>query len=51
VRSVLANVKAPHENVFLIFDDVRLPVGTIHMGTESGAGGQKGVIDIIFDHS
>jgi len=43
VRSVLANVKAPHENVFLIFDDVRLPVGTIHMGTESGAGGQKGV--------
>jgi len=46
VRAVLANVRAPHENVFIIYDDVRLPLGSIHMSTESGAAGQKGMKDV-----
>jgi len=47
VRTVLANVRAPHENVVLIYDDTRLPLGSIRMSTESGAGGQKGVKDVL----
>src|SRR5438067_1919000 len=39
--------KIPLENLIVIFDDLDLPIGTIRVKPEGGAGGQNGMKDII----
>jgi PTH1 family peptidyl-tRNA hydrolase len=39
--------KIPLENLMVVFDDLDLPIGTIRVKPEGGAGGQNGIKDII----
>lgn len=39
--------KIPHENVLVVCDDLNLPFSRLRFRTDGGAGGQKGLIDII----
>lgn len=39
--------KIPNENALVVCDDINLPFGKIRMRPEGGAGGQKGLQDVI----
>jgi PTH1 family peptidyl-tRNA hydrolase len=39
--------KIPLPNLMVVYDDVDLPLGTLRMRPEGGAGGQKGMLSII----
>lgn len=47
VSGLLKFYKIPLSHLLVIYDDLDLPVGTIRMRPEGGAGGQKGMKDII----
>ncbi|MCC6146087.1 MAG: aminoacyl-tRNA hydrolase [Anaerolineaceae bacterium] len=47
VAQLVRFYKTPIENLLVIHDDLDLPLGTLRMRPEGGAGGQKGLASII----
>lgn len=47
VGSLLRFYKVPLENLFVVYDDVDLPLGTIRIRSGGGSAGQKGMKSII----
>lgn len=47
VGSLLRFYKIPLDHLLVVFDDLDLPTGTIRLRPSGGAGGQKGMRDII----
>ncbi|MBI2463261.1 MAG: aminoacyl-tRNA hydrolase [Candidatus Spechtbacteria bacterium] len=47
LHELLKNLELPHENIWVIHDDVDLVLGTIKIVQNRGAGGHKGVASII----
>lgn len=47
IGSLARYYKIPPERIFVIFDDVDLPFGTIRLRERGGSGGQRGMISII----
>lgn len=47
VRALADFYKIPPENIFLVHDDMDIPLGTLRLRPKGGAGGQKGVQNTI----
>ncbi len=47
VRDLIANYQSTINNLFVIHDDIDLPLGTIRVVKNRGAAGHKGIISII----
>jgi PTH1 family peptidyl-tRNA hydrolase len=47
VKALVSFYKLPLENLIVLFDDLDLPLGTLRIKPEGGAGGQNGMRDII----
>lgn len=47
VRAVMSTVKCQLSNVIIVHDDIDLPLGTLRISHDSGAGGHNGVQSII----
>jgi PTH1 family peptidyl-tRNA hydrolase len=47
VAGVVRFFKVPSERVLVIFDDLDLPLGSLRLRPKGGAGGHKGVADVI----
>lgn len=47
VKALLSFYKLPLDNLMVAFDDLDLPLGTLRVRPEGGAGGQNGMRDII----
>lgn len=47
VAGLVRFYKLPLENLIVVFDDLDLPLGTIRLRKQGGAGGHKGMSDII----
>jgi len=47
VQAYLARNQIPHDRVVIIADNMDLPLGSLRLTTRGGAGGQKGVEDVL----